>query len=136
MLWLGYNPIAATGWLLPLTGMIVIFTLSFFGNKAGLQRSAGRMVVIGTVYLLFATTVHPWYLIPVIALSVISRFTFPIVWSLLIALSYSAYSNPGYTENGWLLSIEYAVVLTWFLLELVNPQLIDSWNRKIWGETP
>ena len=70
------------------------------------------------VYLLLSTTVHPWYLAIPLFLSVFTRFRFMLIWSLLVILSYSAYSNAQYDENLWLVALEYISVIGYFLYEL------------------
>jgi general stress protein CsbA len=67
--------------------------------------------------------VHPWYIATPLLLSVFTKFRFPLVWSLLIMLSYSAYANAEFQENYWLIAIEYIVVIGVFLLENFQPGL-------------
>ncbi|MDX1603589.1 MAG: mannosyltransferase, partial [Salinimicrobium sediminis] len=40
-----------------------------------------------------------------------TRYKFVQVWSLMVVLSYFAYSQAGVWENLWLVALEYAVVL-------------------------
>ena len=60
-----------------------------------------------TIYLLFSSVVHPWYITPIIAFSVFTKQIYPIVWSFLILLSYSAYTATGVEELEWLVAGEY-----------------------------
>ena len=61
---------------------------------------------------------HPWYLATLILLSVFTKYRFPIVWSLVIILSYAAYANEIYKENLVLVSIEYLIVYGFLIWEL------------------
>ena len=70
------------------------------------------------LYILFATTVHPWYSIPLLGFSVFTRYRWPVVFSVLSTLSYWGYSATGYTENLWLTGVEYGVTLAIILVEL------------------
>ncbi len=63
-----------------------------------------------SIYLVFSPAVYPWYITPLIAFCLFSRFRFPIIWSYLIFLSYLGYSERGYLENPAVLIIQYAVV--------------------------
>jgi hypothetical protein len=72
-----------------------------------------------------STTVHPWYITPLVALAVFSDYKFPIVWSILIIFSYAGYSETGYTENLWLVFTEYLLVLTtgiWDIKKDIGPR--------------
>jgi alpha-1,6-mannosyltransferase len=71
-----------------------------------------------TVYLLLSTTVHPWYITTLVALTAMSHFRFAAVWSGLAILSYAAYRTSAYTESLWLITLEYAIVFIWLTVEL------------------
>lgn len=71
-----------------------------------------------TIYLLLATTVHPWYITTLVMCSVVTGYKYPIVWSLFIALSYATYSTIPYQENLVLTAIEYIAVLAVLISEL------------------
>ena len=70
------------------------------------------------IYLVFATTVHPWYLCALVAFSVFTPYRFPIVWSAVVILSYYTYITPHYAENMWLVSLEYLIVYAYLAYEL------------------
>ncbi|HUM47129.1 MAG TPA: hypothetical protein PLD84_09380 [Chitinophagales bacterium] len=71
-----------------------------------------------TIYLLLATTVHPWYITTLVLCSVITGYKYPIVWSLLIALTYATYQTIPYQENLWLVALEYILVVGVLIYEL------------------
>ncbi len=70
-----------------------------------------------TAYYFIATTVHPWYIIPLVFLSCYSNYRFPIWWSFTVFLSYGAYYQTAVQENPYLLAIEYGVVLSVLIYE-------------------
>lgn len=70
-----------------------------------------------TAYFFIATTIHPWYIIPLVFLSCYSNYRYPIWWSLTVFLSYGAYSQTAVLENPYLLAIEYGVVLSVLIYE-------------------
>ena len=76
------------------------------------------MLLVLTVYLFTATTVHPWYLAIPLFLSVFTPHRYPLVWSFTIVLSYQAYSNVDFRENPWILLLEYLVVYGVFVWEI------------------
>lgn len=71
-------------------------------------------------YYFVSTTVHPWYIIPLIGLSIFTHYKFPLVWSFTIILSYFAYSETTVKENGWILSLEYLIVFAVMGYEIYN----------------
>ncbi len=122
----GYNIIQTAGRILPLITLAGILTLSFFRKNQGSRTLVASMLWAVTIYYGLSTTVHPWYIAVPLALSVLSGYRFPVVWSGLVILSYGAYSQAGFQENLWLVSLEYAVVFGFMIYELwkgVSPPL-------------
>lgn len=115
---LGYNPIATIG---PFLGLIAAALILYFSWAKKLHFSLPeRWLFALTAYLLCATTVHPWYVAPLIALSVLTRFRFPIGWSVVLPLTYVAYGQGPFQENLWVVAVEYLVVLGWAGRELFH----------------
>ena len=102
--------------LLPLFTIIGITLLSIFYKK---QYFLTALLLAFSLYCLFATTIHPWYLSPLIILSVFSNFRYAIIWSFLIYLSYITYITPAYIENYYLIVLEYVIVIGYFVFELL-----------------
>lgn len=71
-----------------------------------------------TAYYLFSPVVHPWYLTPLVALSVFTSYRYALVWSGLVGLSYAAYQTTAYAENLWLVGLEYGIMLLVLAWEL------------------
>ena len=112
----GYNPIATVGPFLALVSVSLILFFSW-SRKLKLPLSE-RWLWVLTAYLLCATTVHPWYVVPLVALGSLTRFRFPIVWSALLPLTYVAYGQVPFQENLWLVAVEYFVVFGWVVWEV------------------
>ncbi len=106
----GYDPIQTVGWVLSAVVVLGIVALSFYSRKENTKKLLFLMLLAYSIYLLFATIVHPWYVIPLVAFSIFTKLKFPAVWSLLIILSYSAYQQTEVTENAWLIALEYLAV--------------------------
>lgn len=105
----GYNIIHQAGRSMPVITLILILVFSWYTGKLTIWPKA--MLWALTIYLLMSTTVHPWYITPLVALSVFSDYKFPLVWSILVIVSYAGYSESGYTENLYLVATEYLLVL-------------------------
>ncbi len=114
----GYNEIAIIGKFTPVITIIFLIILTFFRkNKTKIQLITALLFGL-CFYYFTATTVHPWYLATPIILSVFTKYKFPIVWSLVIILSYQAYSNTPWKENLWIVFIEYFIVFSFLFYEI------------------
>ena len=113
-----YNQIAYLGPVLALVGGLVGLAVAWRERRPSLAALPGTLLLMLTAYYALATTVHPWYLTLLIGLSSLSRFRFPLVWGGVAILSYAAYRTSTYTENLWLIGLEYAVVYAVLAWEL------------------
>lgn len=114
----GYNIIQTAGKILPLITVLIILILSFKRKNEQPEILLSSIVFTFFTYLLFSTTVHPWYLTIPLLFSVFTRYRFMLVWSFTVFLSYYAYSNDTFTENHLLIAVQYMVVLIVFGWEL------------------
>jgi uncharacterized membrane protein len=108
---LGYNPIAVVGPSLAVATMIGILILWKNQVSDDLNSMLKSMFWALSVYLFFATTVHPWYIAPLLILGITQRQLFPIVWSGAIFLSYFTYRTELYQESTWIILAEYLLVV-------------------------
>ena len=117
--WKGYNIIQTAGpWLGVICGSaILIYSIAAIRERVTV---AAGMLWILMIYLSFSTTVHPWYITPLIMLGSLTRFTFPVVWSFLIFLSYMGYTPSGYVEPSILVLIEYLLLYSWMAYEIAR----------------
>ena len=114
----GYDTIAVMGIALSFISLLAIIAVAWRQKVAGWQSIFTGMLFCLTIYLLCATIVHPWYLTPLVMFSVFTRYRFAIVWSALVVLSYSAYQALPYSEDLWLVAIEYVGLAAWIVWEL------------------
>lgn len=111
-------------YLIPVIGPLMA-ALTFYGifavailEKAYTWKSLMRnMLYAICLYLALTATVHPWYVILPLGLSLFTNYRFPIVWSAFIILSYFKYSPWGDDWNWLAITIEYLVVYTYGILE-------------------
>jgi len=120
-LWIkGYNMIATIGPLMMVLTFIIIILLAFRQKNNKHTHLFISVLFIFTTYYFFATTVHPWYITTLVAVSVFTHYRFPIIWSLAIILSYFTYSNPAFAENLWLVFVEYLMVYGVLVFEVIR----------------
>lgn len=127
--WIGYkavgwNIIGLAGKILPVVVLLFVVALAFFRKNRGPQQLVSAMLLAVSFYFLLSTTVHPWYIATPLLLSVFTKFRFPIVWSFVVMLSYSAYGKNGFNENLWLVALEYVVAIGFMIWEVnkMDPQ--------------
>ena len=69
-------------------------------------------------YYFISTTVHPWYIISLLLLSIYTNYRYTLVWSYTIIFSYFAYGQFNVYENSFILCLEYVPVFFVFSREL------------------
>ena len=131
----GYNIIQSTGWKLGLVAGIVIALFVFASSmversrsiKSGIDSSMFTLPLALMwslcIYFLFTTTLHPWYITTLLALSVFTQLRFPIAWTGLIFLTYVGYTQNGFSENLWITLAEYLLIFGYLGYELL-------WKRE------
>jgi len=115
---IGWNIIEDVGKILPLIVVAFLMIMSFFRKNKSTTQLIPAMLLCISFYFLLSTTVHPWYVATPLALSIFTRYRFPIIWSFTVILSYAAYNSDVFSENLWLVGIEYVVVIGFFIWEL------------------
>ena len=124
----GYNIIGTAGKILAAVVFLFVLALAFFRKNINIQQIILSMLFGISFYYLLATTVHPWYLAVPVALCIFTNYRFPLAWSLMVVLSYSAYANPEFKENLWLIALEYLVVIGYLLWEVRRSKKIQIYN--------
>lgn len=114
----GWNQIARFGPLLARLAVGLILLFALLDRRTDWKSLAGAWLWVFTIYLLCATTVHPWYLSVPIVLCTLTRWRFPLVWSFLIMLTYTNYLTVPYQENLWLVAVEYLLVAGFVVWEV------------------
>lgn len=116
----GYNMIHVVGPMLTITTLIIIGGIALVPYMKAISFSELITLMMFTfmVYLFLSATVHPWYVATIIGLSVFTSYRAPLVWGLLIFLTYANYIGSEYHEIMWIVCLEYAIVFGLFILEL------------------
>jgi hypothetical protein len=116
----GWNMIAIIGKILSLIIFIFILVFTFFRENKSMQQLITTLLFGISVYYILSTTIHPWYIASPLLLSVFTKYKFPIVWSFVVVLSYAAYGNDAFFENLWLVTLEYFIIFSFFIWELLK----------------
>ncbi|MCM4166910.1 hypothetical protein KCTC52924_01765 [Arenibacter antarcticus] len=110
------------GKITPIIIISWVALITFIRNNKKVNTLIISMLWILSFYYFLSATVHPWYIIFLVLLSLFTEFRFPLIWSITIFLSYWAYSNPEYKESTILLIIEYIAVYGFMIYEIIRLQ--------------
>lgn len=115
----GHDIVQTAGPLLSVFAFLLIMAYTFM--RVDQKTSwASVFTIILFIQLILATTVHPWYVIPLVAFSCFTGYGFPLLWSGLIFLSYLGYSQEGYEHPMFWIGIEYLAVGSVAAFELIK----------------
>ena len=116
----GYNIIRKLGNITPFITVGLVLIFSIFNSNRQPRQVFKSILLMLSCYFFMATTVHPWYIINLIFLGVITGYAYPIVWSLTVFWSYSSYGLVGFEEHlGWQL-VSYGLVYGCFFYEMIK----------------
>ena len=127
----GWNMIAIIGKILPLFVILFILLFTFLRKNKSTQQLITSMLFGVSIYFLFSTTIHPWYIATPLLLSVFTKYKFPVIWSLVVILSYTAYGVDGFSENLYLVALEYLTVIGFFIWELIKLRKETVFSSKL-----
>lgn len=115
----GYNIIRKLGEITPYItiGLVVIFT--FLRSNRNLKSVFKSMLFLLSCYFFISTTVHPWYIINLIFLGILTGYAFPLLWSLTVFWSYSAYGPEFFKEQMIWQIPGYLLVYSCLIWELI-----------------
>lgn len=122
----GYNTIGSIAPWIPVITLFTVIGLCFDRRNGQPQQLIISMLWAITVYLFISTTVHPWYLVTPLLLSVITNKKYVMVWTALVMLSYITYANTSYKEWAIILWVEYGITFLIFYLEMVRNKEIRA----------
>ncbi len=106
----GYNPIETWGPWLSFSTFISIMTMSVLAIKKEWEIPPSMLWIL-MIYLLMATTVHPWYILTLLPLGLLSGFYFPILWSFMVFITYLGYGKDEYEISQIWIVVEYTAVV-------------------------
>ena len=115
----GYNEIAFIGKTTVVLSVLFLLYVTFFRRNKTFVQLITVMLFGLCFYYFTATTVHPWYLATPLILCVFTKYKFPIIWTLVIILTYQAYANNPWKENLWFVFIEYLIIFSFLIYEIL-----------------
>ncbi len=104
--------------LLGLTICAIFITAFTLKHKSWIKIFGGMLLVI-TIFYFLLPAVHPWYLLTPLVLFMFTPYRFPLVWAFFINFSYYAYHHTPLKENMYLIAIEYLIVFSFAVYEIL-----------------
>lgn len=114
-----YETILFVGPFLSKISIVVICLIAFIKPIENGKAWFERMLWGYLIYLLFATTVHPWYIVFPFGLSLLTKNSFMIGWTFLIMLSYGFYAIENEFVSRILIVLEYTGLILLILSDLI-----------------
>ena len=106
-----WNPVT---FLSPLFGLIIlIICIRLFSKQKKWDWDSffETSVLLFLTYYLLSATVHPWYLIIPLGLSIFSNNIIPLVWSVTILISYGLYDESGSFQKMVIWTVQYLPII-------------------------
>ena len=125
----GYNIIRQLGAVTPFIVMGFVLMFSFLRSNRNPQSVLKSLLFILSSYFFIATTVHPWYIINLLFLGILSGYAYPIVWSLVVFWSYTAYGSEGFKESLFWQITAYSTVYGVLFWELFKGSLGEHFQK-------
>jgi len=114
----GYNIIQTVGKITPILMVLTVLFFTFFKKNKNIADLITNALLFLSIYFFISTTVHPWYIITLILLSIFTNYKYPVLWSFFVIFSYYAYSLPVFKENLTLSLFAYCLVYIFFFYEI------------------
>lgn len=96
---------------------------------------AQKLLLLYFVYFSFTPVLHPWYLVVLLALGILSQKLYPLLWTFLIFFTYSAYGEHDFNYH-WVVYVEFLLVYALFYLESEEKwKRLNCWKKQFFGLT-
>jgi len=107
----GYNAVSFLGPALGVISATLILAVGFSNTEF-----KEKALLVYLIFLLFANTVHPWYVIPIVYFSLLTDRKAILIWSFTAFFSYSHYLETLEPKYSWLIA-EYALLFVAIIYE-------------------
>ncbi len=122
---MGYNTIAIHGPVLAVVSLSLILYISFKSKLKDFRSLLTLLLIIITVYYFLAAVVHPWYISMLVVLVVFNQgIKYPLIWSMLVFISYFTYRSTQNEELVWLTLLAYIPVFYFFYRAFVESNIL------------
>ncbi|MCS6833115.1 MAG: hypothetical protein NZ521_06050, partial [Flammeovirgaceae bacterium] len=88
----GYNAITTIGTALLIISFLILIRLIGTSSVTTWEDVFELSLLAWITYILFSTTVHPWYITPLVMFASLTGYISPLFWSFIVTWSYHAYT--------------------------------------------
>lgn len=114
----GYNIIETLGPSLSIVTFLLILAVSLYGSTQKWRVEKTALFVL-TIHLLLATTVHPWYVLALVPLGIISGYYYPVFWTFIVFCTYFGYNQAGFELSSIWIVLEYVSLFLFIFVESI-----------------
>lgn len=75
-------------------------------------------LLVFTVYFLFSSTIHPWYIAALVFYGAFTQLHYVLIWSFTCCFTYITYQTKAYLQSPWVLWLQFFVVVFFIIREL------------------
>ncbi|TGJ99587.1 hypothetical protein EHO59_17235 [Leptospira semungkisensis] len=101
----------------PVLGCISFLWICFYSFLVSKKEYRNKFAILPHVwvsicgiYYILSSTIHPWYILPMIGASLFSKDLWPLVAGMAWILSYSTYSTPRFQDQVWAMVLENLII--------------------------
>ncbi len=123
----GYNIIQSAGRWLAISTFLITVVYALLERE---RRLLAAFSWVWLIFLLLSTTVHPWYVTPLLAFTAFTPYRYALLWSGLVFFSYVGYTTTGFSENLWITMIEYGAVVGMLVWEVVRWRRVEGSSAR------
>lgn len=116
----GWETLKIIGPWVSKVALLIIVMYSLFYKVKSFQAMLTAMLFGFVIYLLFSSTVHPWYVAVPLGLSIFTPYKTIIIWSYTVMLSYVFYELGNSTLTSVLTGVEYVSLLSFLSFEVIK----------------
>lgn len=106
---LGDEAVKGTGLIGAIT-LCALFAYAIIRWRKGAPKLEDAMLWLLAIVLFGSQAVHPWYITPLIAFAAVTRWRWPLWWSLLIMPTYLTYGGEPFAQPYWWIAMEYGAL--------------------------
>lgn len=106
---LGDEAVKGTGLIGAIT-LCALFAYAIIRWRKGAPKLEDAMLWLLAIVLFGSQAVHPWYITPLIAFAAVTRWRWPLWWSLLIMPTYLTYGSEPFAQPYWWIAMEYGAL--------------------------
>ncbi|MBK9146610.1 MAG: DUF2029 domain-containing protein [Flavobacteriales bacterium] len=125
---LGDDAVKGTGLIGAIT-LCALIAYAIIRFRKGAMELGEAMLWLLAMVLFGSQAVHPWYITPLIAFAALTRWRWPLWWSLLIMPTYLTYGSEPFAQPYWWITMEYGALVVLIGIEWLGRA--STWPESV-----